>query len=271
MGLGADGRPAGPPLPGHHHRQPRHRRLRQPTGTLHHPLDGRGHPGRPGPCRHPAGQRPRDQPWRHDRPGAGPCSPGAGGPAGAGGHPSRRAAQPPHAPGHDLPARHRAVPDQQRQAAAIRQQRARAIHPAPPARDRPAPGGRQVRPSPVRAGLAGPRWPPGCCSTPSTGNATSPSPPWLCRASPTRSWTPATPTCWPTCSQMPEWSYSTEPGICSIGSSPGGSRAWSQASSPTRQPPPAGRPGRFVGPASGARPAASEDADRGSSCPACWP
>jgi 3-oxoadipate enol-lactonase len=42
---------------------------------------------------------------------------------------------------------------------------------------------------------------------------------------------PATPT---------SWSYWTESDICSIGSSPGGSRAWSPASSTSRQPPPAG-------------------------------
>jgi pimeloyl-ACP methyl ester carboxylesterase len=101
----------------------------------------------------------------------------------------------------------------------------------------------------VAAGMLFTRW---------AGNATSPSRPWSSRARPTRSWTPATPTCWPTCSRTPGWSCSTEPGTCSTGSTPGGSPAWSPASSPTRRLRLAKRPGPVAGPASGARPAASD-------------
>ena len=46
-GVGSGWSTAGPPVSGHHHRQPRHRRLRRPARTLLGPRDGPGRPGRP--------------------------------------------------------------------------------------------------------------------------------------------------------------------------------------------------------------------------------
>ena len=46
-GVGSGWSTAGPPVSGHHHRQPRHRRLRRPAQTLLGPRDGPGRPGRP--------------------------------------------------------------------------------------------------------------------------------------------------------------------------------------------------------------------------------
>jgi hypothetical protein len=81
LGLGSGGRPAGPPLQvitidnrgiGASANPPGHFSTRSMAQR----------PGRPGPCRHPAGQRAGDQPRRHGRPGAGPqrteCSSGRG-------------------------------------------------------------------------------------------------------------------------------------------------------------------------------------------------
>jgi pimeloyl-ACP methyl ester carboxylesterase len=76
---------------------------------------------------------------------------------------------------------------------------------------------------PSRSMPGAPRPRPEYCSTRWAGNATSPNPPWSCRAPPTRSLPPPTPRSWPACSPTPGCNGSTGQVTCSTGSNPSGS------------------------------------------------